>query len=140
VGKTRLALQAAGQVSPRFGDGAWLCELAPVRDPAAVDDAVAADRGRSDHRDVGRIDGRGPGAPARQFAKGDSHEHNPLFQLCTSPRRRPPTGVLGGHRELWLDRGRAFGEQLERARENSAGTKPPRTTQALNESQSGTHP
>jgi predicted ATPase/class 3 adenylate cyclase len=42
VGKTRLALQAAGQVSPRFGDGAWLCELAPVRDPAGVDDAVAA--------------------------------------------------------------------------------------------------
>ena len=42
VGKTRLALQVAGQVSPRFGDGAWLCELAPVRDVAAVDDAVAA--------------------------------------------------------------------------------------------------
>ena len=42
VGKTRLALQVAGQVSPRFGDGAWLCELAPVRDAAAVDDAVAA--------------------------------------------------------------------------------------------------
>src|SRR5215218_9628032 len=42
VGKTRLALQVAGQLSPRFGDGAWLCELAPVRDPAAVDDAVAA--------------------------------------------------------------------------------------------------
>jgi predicted ATPase/class 3 adenylate cyclase len=42
VGKTRLALQAAGQVSPHFADGAWLCELAPVRDPAGVDDAVAA--------------------------------------------------------------------------------------------------
>jgi predicted ATPase/class 3 adenylate cyclase len=42
VGKTRLALQVAGQVSPRFADGAWLCELAPVRDVAAVDDAVAA--------------------------------------------------------------------------------------------------
>jgi predicted ATPase/class 3 adenylate cyclase len=42
VGKTRLALQVAGQVAPRFGDGAWLCELAPVRDVAAVDDAVAA--------------------------------------------------------------------------------------------------
>jgi len=26
----------------RFADGAWLCELAPVRDPAGVDDAVAA--------------------------------------------------------------------------------------------------
>ena len=42
VGKTRLALQAAAQVTPRFGDGAWLCELAPIRDPAGVDDAVAA--------------------------------------------------------------------------------------------------
>jgi predicted ATPase/class 3 adenylate cyclase len=42
VGKTRLALQVAEQASPRFGDGAWLCELAPVRDVAAVDDAVAA--------------------------------------------------------------------------------------------------
>ena len=42
VGKTRLALQVAGGVSPRFGDGAWLCELAPVRDVAVVDDAVAA--------------------------------------------------------------------------------------------------
>jgi predicted ATPase/class 3 adenylate cyclase len=42
VGKTRLAVQAAGQVAGRFGDGAWLCELAPVRDPAGVEDAVAA--------------------------------------------------------------------------------------------------
>src|SRR5215212_12184 len=42
VGKTRLALQVAGQVAVRFRDGAWLSELAPVRDPAGVDDAVAA--------------------------------------------------------------------------------------------------
>ncbi len=42
VGKTRLALQVAGEVLPRFGDGAWLCELAPIRDGAGVDDAVAA--------------------------------------------------------------------------------------------------
>jgi predicted ATPase/class 3 adenylate cyclase len=42
VGKTRLALQAAAQAAPRFGDGARLCELAPIRDPAGVDDAVAA--------------------------------------------------------------------------------------------------
>ena len=33
VGKTRLALQAAAQVAPRFGDGAWLCELAPSATP-----------------------------------------------------------------------------------------------------------
>ena len=42
VGKTRLALQVAGQMAGRFADGAWLCELAPVRDLAGVDDAVAA--------------------------------------------------------------------------------------------------
>jgi predicted ATPase/class 3 adenylate cyclase len=42
VGKTRLALRVAEQVLPRFGDGAWLCELAPVRDAAGVDGAVAA--------------------------------------------------------------------------------------------------
>jgi predicted ATPase/class 3 adenylate cyclase len=42
VGKTRLGLQAAAQAAPRFADGAWLAELAPVRDPAGVDDAVAA--------------------------------------------------------------------------------------------------
>src|SRR5215510_6161859 len=42
VGKTRLALHAAGQAADRFGDGPWLSELAPVRDPALVDDAVAA--------------------------------------------------------------------------------------------------
>jgi len=42
VGKTRLGLQAAAQVAQRFADGVWLCELAPVRDGARVDDAVAA--------------------------------------------------------------------------------------------------
>jgi predicted ATPase/DNA-binding SARP family transcriptional activator len=42
VGKTRLALQVAGQLRQRFADGAWLCELAPVRDASRVDDAVAA--------------------------------------------------------------------------------------------------
>jgi DNA-binding CsgD family transcriptional regulator len=36
VGKTRLALQAAAQVAPRFADGAWLAELAPVRDAAGA--------------------------------------------------------------------------------------------------------
>jgi hypothetical protein len=53
VGKTRLALQVARQVAGRFGDGTWLCQLAPVRDPAGVDDAVAAvfsvGRGRPEH-------------------------------------------------------------------------------------------
>ena len=41
VGKTRLALQVAAEVTGEFGDGVWLVELAPVGDPAAVPDAVA---------------------------------------------------------------------------------------------------
>jgi predicted ATPase/class 3 adenylate cyclase len=42
VGKTRLALQVAGEMTGEFVDGVWLVELAPVGDPAAVPDAVAA--------------------------------------------------------------------------------------------------
>jgi predicted ATPase/class 3 adenylate cyclase len=36
VGKTRLALQVAAEVLPRFREGAWLIELAAVRDPEGV--------------------------------------------------------------------------------------------------------
>ena len=39
VGKTRLALQVAAELLPGFRDGAWLIELASVRDP---DDVVGA--------------------------------------------------------------------------------------------------
>jgi predicted ATPase/class 3 adenylate cyclase len=42
VGKTRLAIQVAADLLPRYREGAWLVELAPVRDPAGVAEAVAA--------------------------------------------------------------------------------------------------
>jgi predicted ATPase len=42
VGKTRLALEVAARISSRFPDGVWVIELAPIGDPAAVPDAVAA--------------------------------------------------------------------------------------------------
>ena len=42
VGKTRLAGQVAQLVAGRFADGAWLAELAVVRDPAQVAAVVAA--------------------------------------------------------------------------------------------------
>jgi predicted ATPase/class 3 adenylate cyclase len=45
VGKTRLALQAAAEAAAQFSHGAWLCELAPLTNPAAVWDAVAASLG-----------------------------------------------------------------------------------------------
>jgi predicted ATPase/class 3 adenylate cyclase len=41
VGKSRLAIQTAAAVLPRFPDGAWLCELAPVTDGDAVVEVLA---------------------------------------------------------------------------------------------------
>ena len=40
VGKTRLAIEIAGSTAHRFRDGAWLCELASVRDTEAVPSAL----------------------------------------------------------------------------------------------------
>jgi predicted ATPase/DNA-binding CsgD family transcriptional regulator len=42
VGKTRLALRAATDLARAFADGAWLVELADVRDPGLVSNAMAA--------------------------------------------------------------------------------------------------
>src|SRR5437870_4876855 len=42
VGKTRLALRAAGDLARGFRDGGWLVELAEVEDPALVSRAVMA--------------------------------------------------------------------------------------------------
>ena len=42
VGKTRLAIRMATHLGRSFPDGAWLVELAEVRSPAAVGDAVVA--------------------------------------------------------------------------------------------------
>jgi transcriptional regulator with XRE-family HTH domain len=41
AGKTRLALQVAGELPNAYADGIWLVELAPVNDPALVADTVA---------------------------------------------------------------------------------------------------
>jgi predicted ATPase/class 3 adenylate cyclase len=42
VGKTRLSLQVAAEVLPDLPDGAWFCEYAPLADPGAVWDTLAA--------------------------------------------------------------------------------------------------
>jgi predicted ATPase/class 3 adenylate cyclase len=42
VGKTRLAVEVAGQLADEFPDGVWFFDLAAVTDPAAVPDAVAS--------------------------------------------------------------------------------------------------
>lgn len=45
VGKTRLALEVAAASARSFPGGVWLVDLAPVRDPALVADAVAVTLG-----------------------------------------------------------------------------------------------
>ena len=52
-GKTRLALHVAHEVLPRFADGAWFVELAPVSDDARVVQAVAAALGVHEQADGG---------------------------------------------------------------------------------------
>ena len=42
IGKTRLGIEAARQLLPRFADGAWIVELAPLSDPALVPVSVAS--------------------------------------------------------------------------------------------------
>ena len=42
IGKTRLALQAAADQIEHFADGVWFVDLAPIRDPGMVADAVAS--------------------------------------------------------------------------------------------------
>jgi predicted ATPase len=45
VGKTRLAVQVAAEVVPRFGDGTWFCDLAAVDDGDAMAQIVASTLG-----------------------------------------------------------------------------------------------
>src|SRR5262249_52248775 len=54
VGKTRLALHVARNelVAGRYADGCWWCELAPVREPDAVPEAVAMALGVEPRQEV----------------------------------------------------------------------------------------
>ena len=56
VGKTRLACQVAADVSPEFRGGAWLVELARMRDPSVVVDGVAAALGVTPRPGVDLVD------------------------------------------------------------------------------------
>ncbi|HEY2090029.1 MAG TPA: LuxR C-terminal-related transcriptional regulator [Mycobacterium sp.] len=48
AGKTRLAIQIAGQLSGEFGDGVWYVDLAPITDPEIVPITVARALGLPD--------------------------------------------------------------------------------------------
>jgi predicted ATPase/class 3 adenylate cyclase len=50
VGKTRLALQAAAQAVPHYGDGAWFIDLAPLDDDEFVATEIATTMGLPEYR------------------------------------------------------------------------------------------
>lgn len=77
TGKTRLALQAAARVSGRFPDGAFLAELAPVRDPMQVPRTIADAVGAYDNL----ID-----ATAADAEKSAGAVVDRLVQWCSSRR------------------------------------------------------
>src|SRR5918994_2996944 len=56
VGKTRLAVQVAAEVMPRFADGAWFCELAAADDGDAMAQDVAAVLGCRQHAGLSLAD------------------------------------------------------------------------------------
>ena len=89
-GKTRLALQAAAGLLADHPDGAWLVELARLRDPGQVPGAIAAAFSVPEGRAASELD-------AATAAIGDRRD------------RRP--GTAAGARQL-----RAPGEQLCRGR------------------------
>src|SRR5438105_11499489 len=44
-GKTRLALEVAGELLDAYPDGVWLVELAPLGDPTLIEQTIAATLG-----------------------------------------------------------------------------------------------
>ena len=57
VGKTRLALRIGSSLLSAYADGVWWCELAGVRDPDAVPEAVAAALGYAPSQGLSLTDG-----------------------------------------------------------------------------------
>ncbi|MBE1536708.1 BTAD domain-containing putative transcriptional regulator [Actinomadura algeriensis] len=103
VGKTRLALRAAGQVAPFFPEGVWLADLAALTDPTLVERAVAASLGLRDQSVRSAVDALADHVRDRHLLLVlDNCEHlvEPVAELvlrllCAAPRLR----VLATSRE-----------------------------------------
>jgi predicted ATPase/DNA-binding SARP family transcriptional activator len=71
VGKTRLSIQVAHEVSERYPDGAWFVDLAPLEDPALVPKAVALALGLREQ----------PGSPPAELLAGALQDRSLLLVL-----------------------------------------------------------
>ena len=71
LGKTRLSLQIAADVLEKYPDGVWFVELAPIKDPALVPNAVAQVLGVREE----------PGKPLMQTLCEHVKDHKLLFVI-----------------------------------------------------------
>ena len=71
VGKTRLALQVAAEVSEHFTDGTWFVSLAPISDPDLVIPTITQTLGLREARDQSPL----------EHLKGSLHEKKTLLLL-----------------------------------------------------------
>jgi predicted ATPase len=103
VGKTRLALHAAAEVSGEYRDGAWLVELAPVLDATELTESLAAVFSVAPQADRSWRDGLTESLRARQLLLVlDNCEHvlddaAPLVESLVA--RCPDVTILATSRE-----------------------------------------
>ena len=97
VGKTRLSVQVAAELTHEFPDGIWVVELATIGDPAAVPDAVATALGVTpapdasvDREHRGGPVGAAPAPGARQLRARPVGRRRP--RRHDPERHRPPCG------------------------------------------------
>jgi predicted ATPase/DNA-binding CsgD family transcriptional regulator len=109
AGKTRLAIQIAGELSGEFGDGVWYVDLAPITDPELVPIAAARTFGLPDQPGRSTMDTLTRFIADRQILVVlDNCEHlldasaalvNPLLgaapRLTLLTTSREPIGVAG---------------------------------------------
>jgi diguanylate cyclase (GGDEF)-like protein len=103
VGKTRLALDAARRQLPRFADGVWLVELAPLGDESHVVSAFSAMFGIEEHADRSSLDSLVAALRERQLLLVvDNCEHlvaNAARTIAAIVRDAPRVRVLATSRE-----------------------------------------
>ena len=94
VGKTRLALQVAGQLRESYPDGCWFVELSAVRDPGLLPRAVAAALGLPDESAGDSLDRLAANLADREFLMVlDTCEH--LLDGCADLARELLRAVPG---------------------------------------------
>jgi predicted ATPase len=82
MGNTRLAGEVARRVASRFADGAWLAELATVRDPALAQGAVSPALGTRQASGISVLDSLAAAPGRRQLLLVLDNCEHPLLAVA----------------------------------------------------------